>query len=148
MRGITPFTEDIILRTTSSIMVPLIILWGLYVLIHGALGPGGGFQAGVILAAGFILYTAAFGLKETKRILPVKAVMIIACVGLTIYAGVGLLALFYGGNFLDYRVIPIGHSPAYAAKYGIELVEVGIGITVMAIMATIFYEFAYKGEVE
>lgn len=81
-----PETNDIILRTGASIMVPLILLWGLYVLIHGALGPGGGFQAGVILAAGFILYTAAFGLGETKKILTMKRVLLLASTGLLIYA--------------------------------------------------------------
>lgn len=143
-----PVTNDIILRTGASIMVPIILLWGLYVLIHGALGPGGGFQAGVILAAGFILYTIAFGLKEAKKILPVKLVMVIASTGLFIYAGVGVLAIIFGGKFLEYGVIPVGSSPAEASKYGIEMVEVGIGLTVMAIMLSIFYDMALKERVE
>lgn len=143
-----PVTNDIILRTSASIMVPLILLWGLYVLVHGALGPGGGFQAGVILAAGFILYTAAFGLRETKKILTMEQVMVIASTGLFIYAGVGVLAIAFGGRFLEYGVIPLGHSPAEASKYGIEIVEVGIGLTVMAIMISIFYDIILKEKVE
>ena len=141
-----PETNDIILRTGASIMVPLILLWGLYVLIHGALGPGGGFQAGVILAAGFILYTAAFGLGETKKILTMKRVLLLASTGLLIYAGMGVLAIISGGSFLEYGVLPLGHSPAESSKYGIEMVEVGIGLTVMAIMVSIFYDIAFNGE--
>ncbi|MCX9013445.1 MAG: Na(+)/H(+) antiporter subunit B [Candidatus Methanoperedens sp.] len=139
-----PVSNDIILRTGASIMVPVILLWGLYVLIHGAIGPGGGFQAGVILAAGFILYTTAFGLKEAKKILSVKLLMVIASTGLFIYAGVGMLAIIFGGNFLEYGVIPIGRTPAEASKYGIEMVELGIGLTVMSIMLSIFYDIALK----
>lgn len=144
--NITPITEDIILRTAARIVAPFILLWGLYVLIHGALGPGGGFQAGVILAASFILFTMAFGLKETKKLLPVNFIMVLSTVGLFMYAGIGLLAIFYGGNFLEYGKIPISYSPAASSKYSIEFVEVGIGITVMATMATIFYELALKKE--
>jgi len=146
--GITPITDSIIIRTNARISAPLILLWGLYVLIHGSLGPGGGFQAGVILASSFILYTVAFGLKETKKLLPVKFIMVLSTIGLFMYAGMGMLAIFYGGNFLEYGKIPIGHSLAYSSKYSIEIVEVGIGITVMATMATIFYELAYKKEKE
>jgi len=141
-------TGSIICRTSASIMVPFILLWGLYVLIHGALGPGGGFQAGVILAAGFILHTAAFGLKETKKILPVKLVMVMASTGPLIYVGMGILAIIFGGNFLEYGALPLGHSPAEASKYGIEIVEVGIGLTVMAIMVSIFYDIALRKKVE
>ncbi len=142
--GITPITESIILRTNARVSAPLILLWGLYVLIHGSLGPGGGFQAGVILASSFILYTVAFGMKETKKLLPVKLIMVLSTIGLFMYAGMGMLAIFYGGNFLEYGKIPIGYSPVAASKYSIEIVEIGIGITVMATMATIFYELAYK----
>jgi multicomponent Na+:H+ antiporter subunit B len=70
--------------------------------------------------------------------------MVIASTGLFIYAGVGMLAIIFGGNFLEYGVIPIGRTPAEASKYGIEMVELGIGLTVMSIMLSIFYDIALK----
>lgn len=124
-------------------MVPFILLWGLYVLTHGSSGPGGGFQAGVVLAAGVILYAVVFGLDRAKRDFPIKVMLLIASIGVSIYAWVGLFALFFGGNYLEYGALPIGHEPAESSELGIEMVEIGIGLTVMAIMLSIFYDFAH-----
>ena len=138
--------RGIILRTNARFMVPLILLWGLYVLTHGTSGPGGGFQAGVVLAAGFILYAVVFGLKETLKIFPFRAVLVIASLGVSIYAWIGVFAIVFGGNFLQYGKIPLAHEAAESAKLGIEMVEIGIGFTVMAIMLSIFYTFVQRGD--
>ncbi|MHC1593048.1 MAG: Na(+)/H(+) antiporter subunit B [Methermicoccaceae archaeon] len=142
----TPFTHDIIIRVGGYLMVPFIFMWALYVLIHGALGPGGGFQAGVIMAAAFIFHATVFGLNATKKVLPVKPLTMIGSIGLLIYAGIGLSALFFGGNYLEYGVIPFSEHAELCNEYGIEIVEIGIGLTVMAIMTSIFYDLALRGE--
>jgi multicomponent Na+:H+ antiporter subunit B len=139
----TPFIEDIIVKTTARILLPLILLWALYVLIHGAGGPGGGFQAGCVLAAGLILFTIAFGLKETKRIFTIKWVTFLSSLGVMIYAGTGLACLFFGGKFLEYGRLPFP-EPVMGPEYGIESIEIGVGITVMAVMISIFYDLALK----
>lgn len=139
----TPFTEDVIIKTIARILIPLIILWALYVLMHGAGGPGGGFQAGCILAAGFILYTIAYGLDQTKKILNMKWVTFLSSLGVLIFAGTGLAALFFGGRYLEYGMLPFP-DPLEAAEYGIESIEIGVGITVMAVMVSIFYDLAIK----
>ena len=62
--------EYLILRIITKLLLPFILLFALYVQFHGDFGPGGGFQAGVIFAAGFILYAMVFGVQAAQRILP------------------------------------------------------------------------------
>lgn len=139
----TSFNEDVIIKTIAKMLIPLIMLWALYVLMHGAGGPGGGFQAGCILAAGFILMTMAFGMEETKKVMTIKWVTFLSSLGVLIYAGTGLVAMFFGGKYLEYGKIPF-HHPIEAAEYGIESIEIGVGITVMAVMVSIFYDLIIK----
>ena len=61
--------DYIILRVIAKLLIPAVLLYGLYVQFHGDFGPGGGFQAGVIFAAGFILYGLIFGLDELRQVL-------------------------------------------------------------------------------
>jgi multicomponent Na+:H+ antiporter subunit B len=119
-------------------------LFGLYVQFHGDFGPGGGFQAGVIIAAGFILYGIVFGLETLRRAIPPRIVTFLVAIGLTIYAGTGFVTMMLGGLFLDYQVL--AHDPAHGHHYGILIVELGVGITVAATMLTIYYSFAGRGE--
>lgn len=131
-------------RLVTKLATPLILLFALYVQFHGDYGPGGGFQAGVIFGAGFILYTLVYGLDNARRIMPPRLLRIGASLGVLIYAGVGIAGLFLGGNFLDYGVLDPG-DPAHGQHLGILLVEFGVGITVSAVMIIIFYSFAGRG---
>ena len=138
--------EDIIIRTVIRLMVPFIQVFGLYVIFHGGGGPGGGFQGGVIMAASIILYVMAFGITAGKQRLSEKVNMIMRSTGLYLYGGAGVLALIFGGKFLDYGVIPLPFlDPAHIRAFMIDgVVEVGVAITVMAVMVTIFFEL-YPG---
>ncbi len=131
-------------RLVTKLATPLILLFALYVQFHGDYGPGGGFQAGVIFGAGFILYTLIYGLDNARRIMPSWLLRIGASLGVLIYAGVGIAGLLLGGNFLDYGVLDPG-DPAHGQHLGILLVELGVGITVSAVMIIIFYAFAGRG---
>ena len=131
-------------RLGAKLLLPLILLFALYVQFHGDYGPGGGFQAGVIFGAGFILYALIYGLDDARRLMPPWLLRIGISLGVLIYAGVGLVGLFLGGNFLDYGVLD-RHDPAHGQHLGILLVELGVGITVAAVMVTIFYAFAGRG---
>jgi len=133
-------TDNVILRVGTKLLVPPILLYGFYVHFHGDYSPGGGFQAGVILAAGFILYGLVYGLAEMQRVLPPAFVHALASLGVLVYAGTGVVALFLGGSFLDYNVLR--HDPVHGQELGIFLVELGVGITVASVMITIFYAFA------
>ncbi len=135
-------TEHLVLRVIGKMMIPVILLYGLYVQAHGDFGPGGGFQAGVIFAAGVILYGLIFGVDETRRVIPAKVVGVLAAVGILIYGGVGVATLFGdGNNFLAYGALD-HHHPAHGQHIGVMLVEIGVGVTVASVMMIIFYVFA------
>ena len=133
-------THNLILRVISKFLIPLIVVFALYVQFHGDFGPGGGFQAGVILSSAIILYALVFGLDAAEQIIPPTMLRILASLGVLLYAGVGVVALFMGGNYLDYSVL--GSTQIAGQHLGILLVELGVGITVFAIMLIIFFAFA------
>ena len=129
-----------ILRIVSKFLIPLILLFALYVQFHGDFGPGGGFQAGVIFSSALILYSLVFGLNAAEKIIPPRVLRILASLGLVIYAGVGLITLMLGANYLDYNVM--GSTQIKGQHLGILLVELGVGMTVASIMLIIFFTFA------
>ena len=130
-----------ILRVVAKLLIPYILLFALYVQFHGDYGPGGGFQAGVIFAAGIILYALIFGLAAARRVAPPVAVETLIALGVLIYAGTGVVAMLGGGNFLDYGALD-HHHPQHGQHLGILIVELGVGITVAAVMIAIFFAFA------
>jgi len=125
--------DQIVLRVVAKFLIPFIILFGLYVITHGEIGPGGGFQGGAIVAAAFILYGIVYGRDALERILPHRLCDAIAAFGVLLYAGVGTACILAGGYFLDFAAL----FPGWNAL-GLSLVEYGVGITVCAVMITIF----------
>lgn len=135
--------HHVILRVVAKLSIPFIMLYALYVQFHGDFGPGGGFQAGVIFGAAFILYALIFGLDNALKVAPMNVVTFFISIGLLLYAGVGVAAMLYGGQFLDYGVLA---SDFVSGQHlGILLVELGVGITVAAVMIAIFFTFADRG---
>jgi multicomponent Na+:H+ antiporter subunit B len=132
--------NQIILKVAAKLLIPVILLFGLYVQFHGDYGPGGGFQAGVIMAAAFILYGIIFGLENAKKVLPTGLVRFFSALGVLIYAGVGVVTMLLGAEFLNYNVLR--HDPHHGQHLGILLVEIGVLVTVFGVMVTIFYMFA------
>ena len=137
-------TRHTILRVIAKFMIPYILLFALYVQFHGDFGPGGGFQAGVIFAAGFILYSLIFGIENGRKVMPPWLRRALLSIGVLIFGGTGLFGLILGGNFLDYNVL-LG-NPVAGQHLGILLVELGVGITVSATMITIFFVFASQDQ--
>jgi len=133
--------ETIILRVVGKAVVPFILLFALYVQFHGDYGPGGGFQAGVIFAAGLILHALIFGLDALRRKVPMVVVELGIALGALLYGGVGVVSVLMGGQFLHYGVLD-AHDAAHGQHLGILLVELGVGITVAFVMIAIFYSFA------
>ena len=132
--------RQLVPRETAKLVLPFILLYALYVQFHGDYSPGGGFQAGVIFAAGVILYALLFDLDGVKQVVPPGLVHVLVPAGLLLYLGVGLVALLKGGVFLDYSVLE--HDPVHGQHLGILLVELGVGTTVASVMISIFYAFA------
>ncbi len=140
--------HDLIIKTISRLLIPFIQLFGLYVIAHGHHSPGGGFQGGVILGASIILLAISYDLRTALRRIREKVDAILCAVGVFIYAGTGALCLLLGFNFLDYSALAsILHvDPVTARSHGILIVEIGVGITVMATMIWIYKNLASTGK--
>jgi multicomponent Na+:H+ antiporter subunit B len=135
--------NDLILRVIAKLLIPFILLFALYVQFHGDFGPGGGFQAGVILAAAVIFYGLIYGLADTRRLVPEPLVESMMAIGVLIYGGVGVAGLLLGGHYLDYFVLDA--DSVHGQHRGIFWVEVGVATTVSGVMLKIFYMFADRG---
>ncbi len=134
--------EPVIIRTVVRILAPFIIMYGLYVQFHGEYSPGGGFQAGVIAAAAFIVFALVYGLDSAEKALPPEVVKAGGALGLLLYAGTGVAAIIKNGEFLNYSVLAA--EPVSGQHLGIFLIETGVGITVFSVMMVIFYAFAER----
>jgi multicomponent Na+:H+ antiporter subunit B len=132
--------HHLVLRVVTKALIPAILLFALYVQFHGDYGPGGGFQAGVIFGAAFILYAIVFGMETARRVIPVGVLRTTMALGLLLFAGVGVAALLLGGNYLDYSTL--AEDVAAGQHLGILLIEVGVGITVASVMIAIFFSYA------
>lgn len=136
--------DQVILRVVTKITTPFILVFGFYIITHGELGPGGGFQGGVLLASAFILYGLVFGLGELEIIIPRRVTDSLAGLGVLLYAGVGLAGILAGYRFLDYT--PLGLTGRESAEsWGMTLAEYGVGMTVAAVMITVFREVSQAG---
>ena len=134
--------RDLILRVIAKLLIPFILVFALYVQFHGDFGPGGGFQAGVIIAAAIIFYALIYGVETARKAVPDSLVEVMLAGGVLIYAGVGVAGLFLGGNYLDYFVLD--HDPVHGQHRGIFWVEIGVAVTVSGVMLKIFYMFAAR----
>jgi multicomponent Na+:H+ antiporter subunit B len=132
--------KHVILRVVSKLLLPLILLFALYVQWHGDFGPGGGFQAGVIFGSAFILYALIFDVDLARAVVPPRVTRFFLSLGVLIYAGVGVVGQLLGGNFLNYTVLV--QEQTHGQHLGIALVEFGVGTTVAAAMIAIFFTFA------
>ena len=130
-------------RVVGRLLVPFIVLFGLYVQFHGEYGPGGGFQAGAIIASGFILYALLEGESRALQVLPQWVLSAMVAGGALLYGGVGVLCMLLGGNFLDYSVL--SSDPVTGQQLGILLIEAGVGITVTGVLLSVFHAFAARG---
>ena len=133
------YKNNPIILLVSRVVSPFIMVFGLYVIFHGHYSPGGGFQGGTILAAALLLMRLAAGSDiaqlQFKRILGTP----LGSIGVLIYFGTGLTAMLSGGEFLNYRFLPFpGFTAAELRFIGILMVEIGVGLAVMAILVAIY----------
>ncbi len=134
--------DDVVIRVIAKVLIPFMMLFGLYVQFHGDYGPGGGFQAGVIFAAAFILNAIVFGMNKGRHVWPPAFVLQCIALGVLIYGGTGIASLFLGGAYLEYNVL--SHSSVGGQHLGILLVEFGVGLTVSSVMVGLFFTFASR----
>ena len=142
----TPY--DLIVKTTCRLIIPFIQIFALYVIAHGHHSPGGGFQGGVILGASMILFAIAFNLRSAIKRMGERLTASLCALGVLIYASTGALSMLYKTNYLDYSALAniLGVDPVSARSHGILIVEIGVGIAVMAVMVVLYYNLASAGK--
>jgi len=128
--------NDKILQKVAFIVVPIIFIFGIYVILFGHLGPGGGFSGGAIIGAGLILYLEAYGFKKTQRFFTLKTFRIVSLTGLLTYAAAKSYSFYTGANHIE-SIIPLG-TPGHILSSGLILV---LNICVGAVVACTMYGF-------
>jgi multicomponent Na+:H+ antiporter subunit B len=139
---------DLIVKTTCRLIIPFIQIFALYVIAHGHHSPGGGFQGGVIMGASMVLYAIAYDLRSAIRRMGERLIVFLSALGVMIYAGAGALSMIFKKNYLDYSAFAniLGVDPVSAHSHGILIVEIGVGIAVMAVMVILYYILASAGK--
>ncbi|MDD6043133.1 MAG: MnhB domain-containing protein [Eubacteriaceae bacterium] len=120
-------------KVVMPIVVPLVLLYAIYVLMHGEVSLGGGFQAGALIAIAFILYATVAGMEFSRIKFTQHFTACMGAVGVFIYAMTGVIPMFFGGKFLQYEKLPF--HPEHVAELhsiGILMIEIGVTVTVAA----------------
>ncbi len=138
--GATGLRHHLIPRVVGQLLIPFIVLFGLYLQFHGDFSPGGGFQAGAIIAVGIVLHSLLEGESAGRAIVPPRVLVGLMIGGALLFGLVGVAGMVLGGNFFDYSVL--GADPVGSQQLGIHLVEVGVGITVSGTLVAAFHAFA------
>lgn len=132
--------DHLIIQTILKAILPYIIIYGIYIQLHGEMSPGGGFQAGVIFATGLIAFELLYGKAHFLKIFPLELLILASILGVAIYFFTGIISLFFNQNYLDYYALAV--SAIFAQHLGIFLVEMGVGITVSAVMILIYIQLS------
>lgn len=134
--------HHIIPQVVGRLLIPFIVLFGLYVQFHGEYGPGGGFQAGAIIATGVILYALLEGESKALRAIPRGVLLGMVVGGALLYGSVGVVCMLMGGTFLEYSVLAA--DPVFGQQLGILIIEAGVGMAVCGALLSIFHAFAAR----
>ncbi|MEX2533140.1 MAG: MnhB domain-containing protein [Nitriliruptoraceae bacterium] len=130
---------SVVVRVTAAIVAPFIFMFGIYIIIHGHYGPGGGFAGGVYAAVGVVLPRLALDESVSYRIIPASVGPVAGALGLVIFLSAAIAPMLFGASFLDYGALENALMDAPRARYlGILVVEIGVGITVFGAMVMIF----------
>ena len=133
------YVESTIIMTTVRAIAPFVFTFGLFVMFHGAESAGGGFQGGALVAAAVLLLAFAFGIESTRAWLAGPLVRTAIAGGGAAFAIIGLATVALDGAFLEYVAYGYGST---GTKYGIELVELGIGAVVSGVLVGLFFSLA------
>ena len=135
--------NDVILQTVARVLVPFIEIFGIYVILCGHLGPGGGFSGGAICGAGLILYLNAFGFVKTEKFFTGKTYKCMCFGALACYSLAKTYSFFTGANHIE-SMIPLGTPGAILSSGLILLLDICVGFVVAGTMYT-FYVMFRKG---
>lgn len=138
------YKTSLVIQTVTRVMMPFLLMFGISLIVHGHLTPGGGFQGGVVIGATFILLGLAFNKEEGRRAAPDKSVRTVASFGILIYIIVGFIGILAGYNFLTNRWMkfpPLGELGELLSGGTLFWINIGVGLTVSAIAMELFYAF-------
>ncbi|GAB4243666.1 MAG: Na(+)/H(+) antiporter subunit B [Thermoleophilia bacterium] len=140
--------DSVIIDLVVRIMVPFIQVFALYVVAHGHYSPGGGFQGGAIMAASVLLLRLSLGQAYTSRLYPLRSMLVLAGVGVFIFAVTGIVPMVFGGNFLDYGFLPFPGDvePSVVRGWGSLFIEIGVALGVFGILVSIFDDLMGREE--
>jgi multicomponent Na+:H+ antiporter subunit B len=136
---------SVVVQTFVRVLTPLAQLFALYVLAFGHYSPGGGFQAGIILGATYILLALALGRDILDRKVNQPVCVALGAAGVLLYALTGVAGMAGGGTFLDYSRLPLPVTPVRARYFGILFIETGV---TLGVAATLIILFCRLGEQE
>ncbi len=135
--------NDVILQTAARLLVPFIIIFGIYIILCGHLGPGGGFSGGAVIGAGLILYVSAFGFARAERFFTSATYKWMSFGALACYCLSKTYSFYTGANHIE-SVIPLGTPGAILSSGLILLLNICVGVVVAGTMYT-FYVMFRKG---
>lgn len=133
MKGMT-----LIVRTVSRLLFPFMFLFGVYIVIHGHLTPGGGFPGGVIIAASVVMLLLAHGMERAKAKIADLQAEVAESLGGLILVGLGVFGVIVGIAFLK-NVLPLGTLGELFSAGNLPVLNVGVSIKVAAGLVAIFY---------
>ncbi len=136
--------RDVILQKTAMILVPIILIFGVYVVLNGHLSPGGGFSGGAIMGAGLMVYVTAFGFASIRRFFTYKTYQFVVLVSLLTYAVSKCYSFYTGANHI-HSIIPLGTPGAILSSGLILVLNICVGFIVTCTMYA-FYAVFRKGE--
>jgi len=148
-----------IVRTLSNILFPLIMIFGLYVIAHGHLTPGGGFQGGAVVASGCIMLIAAYGSTWVLEKIKVSRLSVFESLGALGFIGVAFLGLIFGGYFFNNFLVKTGilfnivpKTLETAAEFNtagvLPLMNFAVGVKVIAGLFVVVLVMAYASSVK
>ena len=137
--------NDAILQHAANFLVPLILMFGVYVILNGHISPGGGFSGGAIMGAGLMIYVTAFGFKDIRRFFTYKTYQRVVLCSLLTYAASKCYSFYTGANDI-HSIIPLGTPGAILSSGLILVLNICVGLIVTCTMYA-FYAVFRKGEV-
>lgn len=134
-RKVTESSE--LLKTASSMLVPLIFTLGIYVFVNGHLTPGGGFQGGAILASGLVLLLLSDPLRQVNS----KLFAVVESFSGLFYVGIGVAGIFLAGGFLDNSILPLGEFGTLLSAGVLPVIYILVGLKVGSELSGLLTKF-------
>lgn len=134
----------LIVRTVSRLLFPVMFLFGVYVIIHGHLTPGGGFPGGVIIASSVVMLLLSYGIDKAKEEIGEVQTEVSESVGALILVGMGIMGIIFVGSFLQ-EVLPLGEVGNLFSGGNLPVLNIGVGIKVGAGLTSILYAMLALG---